>query len=115
LGPAGGPMEEIAEDTVRDRYLVGMLAPRGDQLAPEENDELAIASAGTAEEGQADTSTAAPQSMSPSSFGLTVAVAGDAADIVITARWGRYHREASETLVTPKTGAPKTGWRCDPV
>ena len=27
LGPAGGPEEEVAE-SVRDRYLLGMLAPR---------------------------------------------------------------------------------------
>ena len=28
LGPAGGPDEEVAERTVRDRYLVGVLVPR---------------------------------------------------------------------------------------
>lgn len=27
LGPVGGPEEEIDEPSVRDRYLVGMLAP----------------------------------------------------------------------------------------
>jgi hypothetical protein len=27
LGPAGGPDEELTERTVRDRYLVGVLAP----------------------------------------------------------------------------------------
>ncbi len=29
IGPVSGPDEEIAEPSVRDRYLVGMLAPRG--------------------------------------------------------------------------------------
>ncbi len=29
LGPVGGPEEEIDEPSVRDRYLVGMLAPNG--------------------------------------------------------------------------------------
>src|SRR6266481_5861844 len=28
LGPAGGPDEELTERNVRDRYLVGVLAPR---------------------------------------------------------------------------------------
>jgi hypothetical protein len=28
LSPAGGPTEELGERSVRDRYLVGMLAPR---------------------------------------------------------------------------------------
>jgi hypothetical protein len=40
LGPVAGPDEEIYEPSVRDRYLVGMLAPRSQELAPEEFDEL---------------------------------------------------------------------------
>lgn len=111
LGPAGGIDEEIAENSVRDRYLVGMLAPHGEQLEPEEDDELAVTAAGTPEEGQADVNTTAARSMSPSSFGMTFTVTGDVTAIVVTARWGRYHKERSETLVTPKTGAPKMVWR----
>ncbi|MGB8344831.1 MAG: helicase, partial [Ktedonobacteraceae bacterium] len=42
LGPAGGPEEELEEGNVRDRYLVGMLAPRDRQMQPEELDKLAI-------------------------------------------------------------------------
>ena len=49
LGPAGGPTEELDERSVRDRYLVGMLAPRGQLLQPEQSDELATAGAGTVE------------------------------------------------------------------
>ena len=41
LGPVSGPEEEIAEPSVRDRYLVGMLAPKRQELSPEEFDELA--------------------------------------------------------------------------
>src|SRR5260221_4529630 len=36
LGPAGGPGEELDETSVRDRYLVGTLAPRDQQIIPEE-------------------------------------------------------------------------------
>ena len=42
LGPAGGPEEEVEEGSVRDRYLVGALAPSEQQTTPEEMDELAI-------------------------------------------------------------------------
>jgi hypothetical protein len=29
LGPASGPEEEVDERTVRGRYILGLLAPRG--------------------------------------------------------------------------------------
>ncbi len=32
LGPAGGQHEEVTERNVRDRYLVGMLAPQRQRL-----------------------------------------------------------------------------------
>ena len=43
LGPAGDPNEELNqyEDHAYQRYLVGMLAPRGSEVAGEELDELA--------------------------------------------------------------------------
>jgi hypothetical protein len=45
LGPVGGPEEEIDEPSVRDRYLVGMLALKRQELSPEEFDELPKAAA----------------------------------------------------------------------
>lgn len=36
LGPAGGPEEELAETNVRGRYILGLLAPRGQSLLPDE-------------------------------------------------------------------------------
>ena len=107
LGPAGGPEEEVNETSLRERYLVGVLAPRGEPLPPEQDDDLAVTEAGSPEDGQPDTSPATLTSMSPSSMGLTLTVAGEAPAIVVTARWGRYHRELSETIVTARTGAPK--------
>ena len=41
LGPAGGPSEELDEANVRGRYVVGLLAPRGQSLLPYEQDHLA--------------------------------------------------------------------------
>ena len=43
LGPANGPDEEIHERSVRDRYVVGMLAPKHRVLEPE-TDEIGRAS-----------------------------------------------------------------------
>ncbi len=54
FGPAGGPQEEVDESSVRDRYLVGMLAPRDQQILPEELDELAIPEEGSGEDGPND-------------------------------------------------------------
>ena len=51
LGPVGGPEEEIDEPSVRDRYLVGMLAPKRQELCPEEFDELPQGGSGPVEDG----------------------------------------------------------------
>ena len=40
LGPAGGPEEELTE-RVRDRYIVGHFAPRGQSILPDEQDDPA--------------------------------------------------------------------------
>src|SRR6516164_11484131 len=53
LGPVGGPEEEIDEPSVRDRYLVGMLAPKRQELSPEEFDELPQGGSGAVEDGTA--------------------------------------------------------------
>jgi hypothetical protein len=102
LGPAGGENEEITEQSVRDRYLVGMLAPTRQNLSPEEFDELADGSSGTVEEGSAEYTGPTAKTMFPSSFGLTFCIDAEAKEFQISARWGHYARVHSETL---KTGA----------
>src|SRR5712692_6157717 len=67
LGPVGGPEEEIDEQSVRDRYLVGMLAPKRQELSPEEFDELPAGGSGTIEEGSTDLSAPTTKTMFPSS------------------------------------------------
>ena len=56
LGPVGGPEEEIDEQSVRDRYLVGMLAPKRQELSPEQFDELPQGGGGSVEDGAAESS-----------------------------------------------------------
>lgn len=115
LGPAGGPEEEIDEQRVRDRYLVGMLAPKGWQEAPEPPDELAVGGADSDQEGPTDVSALPAPMLFPSSFGLTFAVDSETAALKVTVRWGQYARVESETIIDEKTGAPRLVWKRTPV
>ena len=130
LGPAGGPHERIVDMSVRDRYLVGKLAPREvaqngiegleGPLAEDEVEEptdLIIpgqhepgAEFGTATghvEPESDSldefDAASNQSLVPSSFGMTFCVDGDAEHIEVEARWGSYERvpNAEHELTRP--------------
>lgn len=119
LGPAGGPNELIKDMSVRDRYLVGKLAPRrpGDDepvrvepasAADEERDledertapvhepgaEFARASGRVEPEGDAldEIDTTNNQSLVPSSMGLTFCVAPSVHSLAVETRWGRYER-----------------------
>jgi hypothetical protein len=123
LGPAGGPDERIVDMGVRDRYLVGKLAPREaakdgieglDGPLADEGAEKPVearvpgrhepgAEFGTATgrvEPEADSSdeidAASNQSLVPSSLGMTFCVDGDAEKIEVEACWGRYERLLNE-------------------
>lgn len=88
LGPAGGPEEIVDERNVRGRYILGLLAPKGQTALPEEEDELTEAGRDT-EDGKPERAPG-KATMMPSSLGLTFTVAGDAQAIQVTARYGRY-------------------------
>src|SRR5712692_2958426 len=130
LGPAGGESEEIDERTVRDRYLVGVLAPRRQEdlftqgrstpPAPEEDeeefppvipDELSEGGADSAEDGPTDLSIPLPKATFPSSFGMSFCVDGEAKVIEVTARWGQYLKEVKENQIDQRTGRPKRVWK----
>jgi hypothetical protein len=130
LGPAGGPHERIVDMGVRDRYLVGKLAPReaaqggieglDGPLANDDAEEPTEAKApgrhepgaefGTAtgrvepESDSADEIDAASnQSLVPSSLGMTFCVDGDTDLIEVDVRWGRYERLPREAHNYTKT------------
>ncbi|MCI0665317.1 MAG: hypothetical protein L0220_30010, partial [Acidobacteria bacterium] len=88
LGPAGGLAEEVTEPSVRDRYLVGMLAPTQQDLSPEEFDELAEGGSGTLEDGTPEYTGPTAKTMFPSSFGMTFCIDTDVKEFQIIARWG---------------------------
>ncbi|HHM12282.1 MAG TPA: helicase, partial [Planctomycetaceae bacterium] len=119
LGPASGPHEHIVDMSVRDRYLVGKLAPRrpaalyamlvepaaaADESAtlederqapiPEPGAEFNSASGRVEPEDDAldEIDTTNNQSLVPSSMGLTFCVGPDVDFLEVTARWGRYVR-----------------------
>src|SRR6266702_6454932 len=111
LGPAGGPEEELEDGSVRDRYLVGALAPREQQTTPEEMDELAIPDDGAGEDSASDEGALQIATLCPSSLGFSFCVDDTAISLSVTAAWGYYRREHSATIKTPK-GAPKMVWKC---
>ena len=106
LGPAGGEGEELTERTVRDRYLVGVLAPsrsanaaakpavdeEEDEEIPLIPDELSEGGSDTADDGKTDADTPVTQAHLPSSFGMSFCVYGEAKAIKVNAHWGQYKR-----------------------
>src|SRR4051794_326884 len=125
LGPAAGLDEELTERNVRDRYLVGVLAPRPQpQTAPpkpdpdEEDeetpllpDELSEGGADTADDGTTDKDVPIVQAHLPSSFGLTFCVDKSAKVLKVEARWGQYKRETKPDQIDERTGRPKRVWK----
>lgn len=120
LGPANGPYEQIVDMGVRDRYLVGKLAPREDDNGGIEGLEGPLATEAEEEPGdlevhhgrhepgaefdsttgrvdaEADSAdeidASSNQSLIPSSFGMTFCVDGDVKRIEVDAKWGQYVR-----------------------
>ncbi|HJN17016.1 MAG TPA: helicase, partial [Armatimonadota bacterium] len=100
LGPVGGADEEVAERSVRDRYLVGVIAPKNQDVVPEANDRLADGSRDNPEEGATDDAPPARRTPFPSSIGMTFCVDRAATELQVTANWGSYDRTSSEHLTT---------------
>jgi hypothetical protein len=124
LGPANGPEELVIDMSVRDRYLVGKLAPRAPghakmnkELEPsaavDEEDDSAQESAALIHEPGAEFNRASGrvepeddaldeidttnnQSLVPSSMGLTFCVGLDVKALDVTACWGSYGRVPKE-------------------
>ena len=105
LGPVNGPEEEVSEANVRGRYIVGLLAPRGQTTIPEETESLAADGGGEADlhDGAPDDGATQTASLLPSSIGLTFTVAKIAGskqpgeqpvtELLVKATWGHYKRE----------------------
>ena len=115
LGPVGGEDEELDEDRVYERYLVGALAPStaqsiSDDLDRLDNLEKMEVEEGVTDEGPVESASAQKSSLNPSSIGLSFCVDLDASELLVTARWGHYQRGHSRRLTTAR-GTPKTVWQ----
>lgn len=111
LGPAGGENETLPGNTrVRDRYLVGMLAPAGTlAVDPPRADGSAVnGDVAPAEDSALDDASAAQPSLFPSSFGFTCVVAAGVDQLEVTATWGHYRKEKAEQGSESTVG---TVWR----
>ncbi len=137
LGPAEGPNEELTERTVRDRYLVGVLAPsrsgerraasgadpsrhpspvthddlEDDDDLPRIPDELSEGGSDTADDGTTDADVPVAVAYLPSSFGMSFCVDAEAESIEVDARWGQYRRETRQEQISPRTGHPLRVWK----
>jgi hypothetical protein len=108
LGPAGGPEEMLPTQPVpRDRYLVGLLAPKASYVSPSRFDSATAAdpSAGTSEDHLAS-----PPQLVPSALGLTFAVSAETTKLAIDAAWGHYVR----TTMHSDEEKPERVWQRSP-
>lgn len=122
LGPANGPEEFVVDMSVRDRYLVGKLAPHSpaepsarlepasgadeaddssDEKSPPRHEPGAEFPRATGRiEVEADSldeiDTTSNQSLVPSSMGITFCVGAGVDFLDVTARWGSYARVPNE-------------------
>lgn len=108
-GPLGGEFEEFGREAPTERYLLARLAPQGTAIEPDDLDENPAA--GDVDPTEPPPEPAAPNitSLSPSSLGCTVYLAGNTTEVTATASWASYERVASEY----DTG-PSMLWRRKP-
>ena len=111
LGPLDGEHEEFPREDPLDRYPLGRLAPRGEIIEPDTQDDLAESLAPESAEGDAEPSAPNTPSLALSSIGFTASVAGDTTELLVTAKWARYDRIAAET----EGAGPDRVWRRVPM
>lgn len=116
LGPAGGSDEELSqyEDHAYSRYLVGMLAPKGNEVAGGELDELAAGDGDDGEESAPESGVPAGSTYFPSSMGLSFVVDTQVEEIIVEAEWGQYLREKS-AVQKKKDDSEANVWKRQPV
>ena len=111
-GPAQGPEEEIIGMSVRERYLVGKLAPKDADLGVEADEELGgECGAQPDHSGAPEVEVSKNQTLVPSSVGLTFCIDETVKVVEVEASWGSYERGESSTKFDDKTGNPKRAWR----
>ena len=114
LGPARGDDEVLFDGTVRSRYLVGMLAPKGTvAVDPERDDDEAEHDDAGFSEDPIEGRKAAKTVLHPSSMGMSFAVEGAVDRLAVTAAWGHYRKDVE--VVDDESGETKPVWRREQV
>lgn len=90
-GPSGGEDEQLSDLRPSERYLVGMLAPRGTLAADPERQDDARIEESDGEEALPD-APAAAASLFPASKGLSFVVPRNVGSVVASVAWGQYDR-----------------------
>lgn len=123
-GPAQGDDEVLpGRGRVRDRYLVGMLAPRGTiATSPDRSERLESAGDDIpGEETVSDQGATGTTDLYPTSIGLSCVVDARTDTLRVTAAWGRYVKEGDETQEKREPGTRGAGgqgstvWRRHPM
>lgn len=111
LGPADGPVEEeIVGMSVRDRYLVGKLAPMNTLLDQDQVEEFGTSGLNDVDEQSNEVDASTNQSLVPSSMGFTFCIDGSLESVELLVNWGRYERTESEQ-VDEKTSKARRCWK----
>lgn len=110
LGPADGPVEEIVGMSVRDRYLVGKLAPMDTEPDAAETDNFGTSGKVDPDDQGEEIETSSSHSLVPSSMGFTFCVDGKLESVQLFANWGRYERTQSERE-NEETGKSPRCWK----
>lgn len=110
LGPADGPVEEIVGMSVRDRYLVGKLAPMNTLMDQDQVEEFGTSGLNDVDEQGNEVDASTNQSLVPSSMGFTFCIDDSLESVELFANWGRYERTESEQT-DDKTGKVRRCWK----
>ena len=113
LGP--GSADEVLSQPPGTRYLVGMLAPRGTEVDPSEDESI---DAQPDEGGSEEESARVSASLDPSSIGISCVVEEGVERIEIVASWGEYEKleqAEPEPEESAKSRRGREQWRRTPV
>ena len=112
LGPANGPEEIVVEKQVYDRYILGLIAPKGQSVISNEdgqleNDPSAISDIDSTPDDQKSDVV----SLRPTSIGLTFSMSESATSFCFHAEWGTYHQTRAEIEDEDEHQQSKRAWQ----
>lgn len=96
-GPLGGEFEEFGREAPTERYLLARLAPQGTVIEPDDLNKDPAADDADPTEPPPEPVAPNITSLSPSSLGCTVYLAGDTTELTAAASWASYERVPSES------------------